>query len=176
MRFLSLGTFCWDHILGEAGAADEREGPRSLGKPHVTPTHPPVSKQCKSKSPKRNPRTQPVTELDPSSLVANKSLYRKMHADASDISFFSPPVEKENSRGTDQYKANVILVSNLSCRDWRNRNHLHSSRAPWAYQARSHLQSWGWGDRSFVASVLQTWKFGFRWVRITQLSSRRTVA
>lgn len=53
--------------------------------------------------------------------------------------FFS--VEEENSRGTNQHKANVILVFNLSCRDQGNRNHLHLSRAPWAYQAWSHPHS-----------------------------------
>ena len=64
-----LGTFCWDHILGEAGAADEREGPRSLRKPHVTRTHLTVFKQCKTQNPKRNPWTQPFTELDRKSVV-----------------------------------------------------------------------------------------------------------
>ena len=92
------------------------------------------------------------------------------------IYLFFFPMEKENSRGTHQYKANVILVFNLSCRDQGNRDHLHLNRAPWAYQAWSHLQSWGWGDRSFIASVLQMWEFGFRRVRITQPSSSRTVA
>lgn len=48
------------------------------GGPQVTQkatchTHTPYCfKQCKMQNPKRNPWTQPFTELDPSSLVANK--------------------------------------------------------------------------------------------------------
>lgn len=88
-----------------------------------------------------------------------------MHVDTSDISFFS--MEEENSRGTNQYNTDVILMFSLSCCDYGNRDHLHLNRAPgFTRHCHTFIQSWGWGGRIFIAPVLQMWKFGFRQVRI----------
>lgn len=74
-----------------------------------TPT--PVSKQCKSRRAQRetNGPNQSLN-LTLAALQQINHFIGKCAPDASDISFFSPPVEKKILEGTDQFKANVILV------------------------------------------------------------------